>query len=414
MNLRSCKKIDHGRCVPAEDTVTRLESLLGPRFAYRLLEEQVADHLYWAAMFLEDDADFRAMGKGISALHSRAGALAEGAEWLTALPTDRLSGYTAAHQEDVEDPLPIEDLVAHIATATPPVLKKIKRLDAAKHWVTGYSLLGDRDVRVPIEYVRQIGGPNGRASGNRVEEAIVHATCEVFERRAHITVLRNRLVMPTIDIASIEHGIVRGQIEALRERDIAITIKDLSFGGELPCVGAYFADPHVSPDVQFHHFFKVGASFDREEALLRIFTEYIQGRRSDEFGDGVEVDEVDFRRLPTGGDDNDNFLSAFMFGMVPYRDAAFLTEGELLPFDPGDRNQDCLDDIEAARTICRSLGKDYVVVDRTDPAFGFPVVQVVIPGYSDILPYHPQASPSLFTEWGREDVVQAYNVDSHR
>lgn len=407
MNLKllSCHKLEDGRCVSPEETVRRLESLLGSRFEYRLLEEKVADHLYWAALFLEDDPDFRAMGKGVSAVRSKAGALAEAAEWLGALDSDALPGYMAAHQEEVTDPLPIEDLISHIATGTSSVLEKVKRLDTAKHWVDGTSLLSGRTLKVPVEYIRQIGGPNGRASGNRIEEAIVHATHEVFERRAHITVLRNRMVVPTIDPSSIDHPVIRQQIDLLQERDIEITLKDLSFGGSLPCIGAYFADPHISKDVQFHHFFKVGASFDREEALLRVFTEYTQGRRAHEFGDDVEIESIDFRRLPTQAKDADNFLSAFMFGMVPYRHADFLRQGEFVSFDPGVRHEDCLDDIEAAKTIARSLGKDYIVVDRTDPAFGFPVVQVIVPGYSDILPYHPPTSPVLFQEWSREDAL---------
>jgi ribosomal protein S12 methylthiotransferase accessory factor len=258
-----------------------------------------------------------------------------------------------------------------------------------------------------VEYIRQIGGPNGRASGNRIEEAVLHALLEVFERRAHITVLRNRLVMPTIALDSIRNPVVRNQIDCLRARDIEITLKDLSFEGNLPCIGAYFADSHVSRDVQFHHFFKVGCSFDHEEALLRIFTEYTQGRRAHEFGEGVEIEQVDFRRLPTHPAYADNFLSAFMFGMVPFRDAAFLCEGEVVPFDPGIRFDDCLADIEAGVGICRAIGKDCLVVDQTDPAFGFPVVQVVVPGYSDILPYHPHASPVLFAEWTRDHALQS-------
>ena len=95
-----------------------------------------------------------------------------------------------------------------------------------------------------------------------------------------------------------------------------------------------------------------------------------------------------------------------MFGMVPYRDAKFLGEGEAVPFDPGIRYQDCLEDIEEAKRIIHALGKDYIVVDQTNPDVGFPVVQVIIPGYSDILPFHPATSQVLFEEWSREDAMK--------
>ena len=161
-------------------------------------------------MFLEDEPEFRAMGKGVTPEFSRAGALAEAAEWLTAREVGQLPGYVAAHQDEVENALRIEDLLPHIATATPPVLERIKALDDAKHWVDGWSLRRDETVKVPLEYVRLIGGPNGKATGNFIEEAIEHAVTEVFERRAHVTVLRNRMVVPTIDIESIDHPVIRG------------------------------------------------------------------------------------------------------------------------------------------------------------------------------------------------------------
>ncbi len=418
MNLNSRIKIGHGRCVPPEETIARLEPLIRARHDIRLHEEQVCDCLHWTAMFI-DAPEFRSMGKGITRELSLAGALAEGAEWLTALPVEKLPGYSTGHQREIERALPVEDLLPHIATATPPVLERIKDLDDAQHWVDGFSLAREEEVKVPIEYVRLIGGPNGKASGNFLEEAIVHATNEIFERRAYVTVLRNRMVVPTIDIESVAHPVVREQIAAIQSKGIEVVLKDLSFGGVLPCVGAYLADPGVPEDFRFHHFFKIGAAFDREEALLRTFTEYTQGRRRDEWigPEGGEADagaqlerllEPDFRGLRTRGDDCDNFLSSFMFGMVPYRNADFLREGEVVAFDRGSCYGDCLDDIAHARGICEALGKDYIVVDLTEPDEGFPVVQVVIPGYSDVLPYHPASSDGLFRRWTRPDVLRAY------
>ena len=181
----------------------------------------------------------------------------------------------------------------------------------------------------------------------------------------------------------------------------------------LPCIGAYFYDPYVPDDNQFHHFLKVGASFSTEDALLRVFTEYTQGRKEAEFiGDDPEQREHllkhDFRSLPTQPSHCDNFLSTFMFGFVPYKDGSFLEEGEVVPFNPQPGFDDCLDDIEAAKAICEALGKDLLVVDWTDPELGFPVVQTIIPGYSDVLPFHPADSHGLFKMWTREDVLRSY------
>ena len=420
MKLQSRQKLAHDRCIPPTDTIARLEGLIRPRHDYWLHEETLSEHLHWTAMFIEG-LDFRSMGKGITPEFSTAGALAEGAEWLTARATGDLSGYVGAREDELPNALPLSSLLTHIATATPPVLARIRALDDAYHWVDGYSLLHECEIKVPLEYVRLISGPNGKATGNNIEEAIIHATHEIFERRAHITVLRNRMAVPTIDPATINHPVVRHQMEFLRARGIEVILKDLSFGGVLPCLGAYFVDHNIPEDFQFRHFFKVGASFDSEEALLRLFTEYTQGRRQHEFIIPNSPDREaqlatllahDFRSLPAQPDDCDNFMSSFMFGFVPYRNAEFLRHGEVVPFDKGSPHADCLEDIAHAKAVCETLGKDYIVVDLTDPEFNFPVAQVIIPGYSDVLPFHPADSNGLFQKWTRTEVLESYRKPS--
>ncbi len=52
--------------------------------------------------------------------------------------------------------------------------------------------------------------------------------------------------------------------------------------------------------------------------------------------------------------------------------------------------------------------EDLIVVDLTDPEVGFPVVQVVVPGYSDVLPFQPGDSLGMFQRWTRTEVLGAY------
>jgi len=392
--------------------VARLEPLIRAKHDYTFIEEEVAEHLHWSAIFI-DDLEFRAMGKGVSQILSKAGALAESAEWLLARDVTALAGYRTGHQDEIANALPIESLLSHITTETPAVLDQIKRLDAAQHWVDGLSLVNEQTTKLPLEYIRLISGPNGLASGNRREEALVHALTEIFERRAHITVLKQQLVMPTIDPDTIGNPLIRELLDFVCAKGIEVTIKDLSFGGVLPCIGAYFRDPNIPEEFQFHHFFKVGASFDRELALTRVFTEYVQGRRLDEFiharpDDQERVLKHDFRNLKCFGSNGDNFLSAFMFGFVPYTRADFLTAGATVAFEPEPSSDDCLDDIHRAVDIYRELGLDCIVVDLTDPEIGFPVVQAIVPGYSDALPYHPATSHGLTRRWTRDEVLNSY------
>ncbi len=412
MKLQHRIKNEYGRCVEPNETAQRLEAILKPKYDYWIYEEEVAPLIHWSALFIED-MDFRSMGKGVDAMQSRAGALAEAAEWLTPLDTGELQGYVAARQKELENVLLIEKLLCHVANATPPLLEHIKSLDVARHWVDGCSIMDNSIIKVPLEYVKMINGPNGKAAGNCIEEAIVHAINEIFERRIHITVLKNRMVVPTIIPETVHHPVIREQMDFMRDNNIEVTLKDLSLGGVMPCVGAYFKDMSVPEKYQFHHAFKVGASFNREEALIRVFTEYAQGRKRDEFNprspeELKRILDPDFRALLSIDDNCDNFLSTFMFGFVPCRDATFLEEGESVAFNNGIRYDDCMDDIAHAREICERLGKDCIVVDMSNPKTGFSVAQVIIPGYSDVLPFHPPSSPGLFRHITRTDVLKMY------
>ncbi len=413
MKLKSCKKIAFGRCVPVEETIARLESSIWASHEYRFFETKVSDRLFWSALYI-DEIGFRSMGKGITALQAKVGALAECAEWVAARQNVDLAGAMTGHQKNIPNAVGIEEFLSHVAVSK-AVIDRIKQTDVAMYWVDGFSLMTGKTVKLPIEFLRRIGGPNGMAAGNTREEAIVHAIDEVFERRVHITVLKNKLVMPTIDPATIDNPVVQEQMAFLKSKGIEIYLKDLSFDGELPCVGAYLVDPNIPKEFQFHHFFKIGSGFNLEESLIRVFTEYVQGRMLDEFIDGSKDEQervlrYDLRALKCIPDDGDNYLSAFMFGFVPQVNAEFLKEGNIVPFRKGDKFDDCLQDIEKAKQIFSSLGKDCYVIDFTDPKIDFPVVEVVVPGYSDVLPYHPANSTVLFQDHTRSDILRSYDV----
>ncbi len=403
MKLERCPIVGYGKSETPENTVRRLEAALGALYQYKYLAGQTAEYLYWSGVFI-DELDFEGMGKGISPILCKASALAETAERLAIRDLTRLPGYLHAHQRDVPDALGIGELLVHIVSATPGVIRQIQDSELAQHWVDAESLLTGKKRKVPVKYIHGISGTNGLASGNRFEEALVQATNEVYERRAAITVLRSKLIMPTFDPATLTNPIILSQLAALRAKNIEITIKDLSFGGILPCVGVYFENHNVSPELQFHHVLNVGTSFDREEAIMRALTEFAQGRK---FENRPIRENVE--RLKCQGDNTDNFLSLFKHGYISYTHADFLKEGDLVPFDRGDLFTDCLDEIEKAKVIFRQLNLDYLVVDCTDPRIGFPVAQVIVPGYSDILPYYPRSSRVLFQGASRDDVIGYYD-----
>jgi ribosomal protein S12 methylthiotransferase accessory factor YcaO len=398
MKLQAAPRISAGRCAAPAETLARLEAALAPhKVSYT--EQAVGTSLYWGSATL-DALDFPPMGKGASSQACKISTLAETVEWLALKGRRNLAGYRSGGGG--KDSLPIAALLQHIATATPELLGKIGALDLARHWVDGWSLSKECTQAIPLEYVQAISGTNGLAAGNCLEEAIVQGLNEVFERRAAITVIKNRMELPTVDPESIDSAELQAQLADIRALGIEITIKDLSFGGALPCIGVYFVDPAVDVKYQAHHALKVAASFDRKQALSSCLTEYVQLRRMHEASASIH------ERMESD-DATDNFLPLFWFGYVPYVAAQFLQEGDVVPFDPGVKYADCLEDIAHAQEILAQLGMDVLVVDLTDPVIGFPTVQVIVPGYSDILPYHAASSPVLTKGWTR-DLPMGYSA----
>ena len=68
----------------------------------------------------------------------------------------------------------------------------------------------------------------------------------------------------------------------------------------------------------------------------------------------------------------------------------------------------CLGKHRHAVGVCEILDKHLILVDLTDPEVGFPVVQVIIPGYSDVLPFQPSDGPGLFRRGSRDEGLGAY------
>ncbi|MFT5122816.1 MAG: YcaO-like protein with predicted kinase domain [Kiritimatiellia bacterium] len=391
MKLQPAIRFAHGRCAPLDQTVQRLETALHAHYTCRYEGHEEGEGFHWGRLHI-DDLEFSPMGKGTSALACKASTYAEALEWLAVKGRRALPGYEAC----TPDREAIAGLLAHIALSAEQ-LNRIMQTELTRHWVDAWSVTESKAVKLPLEYIHGISGTNGLAAGNVIEEAIVQGINEVFERRAVITLVKNRMIVPRIDPSSIEHAGIRAQLDVLEARGLKVTIKDLSFGGALPCIGVYVRDPKVDPAWQSHHVFKAAAHVDRELALMSCLTEYVQLTASSQ----VLQRPASYARMQCD-DTTDNFLPLFWFGYVPFADATFLEEGELIAFEPGVAYDSCLEDIEEAQSVIKLLGLDLMVVDLTDPKIGFPVVQVIIPGYSDILPYHPASSPVLFEGWTRD------------
>ena len=428
MKLESRIRKEFRKCAAPGDTILRI---MGGFHRLQLsathLDGEISKLLFWSGLSFPS-LKFSCAGKGISRELALAGACAEAAERISAglyyttfersfrnpgvhrfyvarindfLNFTYLDGYVCSHQNDLDNPLKIEDILINERYLTQEDLDCIKACDAGQHWVNGFSLTRQTWMKVPIKLCSNWNGTNGLASGNTLEEAIVQGANEIFERFAAISILRNNPILPTIDPTSILNPWIRDVIRCLKEKKIEVMIKDCTLGGLLPVAGVLFINHNIPEELAEHLLIFHGASFDSDEALIRCFLERGQGH--------TDVDIPLPRSLDKTEDNTEDFLASFVRHSCR-KNLSFFKEGPKVLYRRSTGPADCLDEIGEILRICTRLNTDCVVVDFTHPVLAFPTVRILMPGVSDILSYSGKPKPRAYFTGGQDENEQFYDV----
>jgi YcaO-like protein with predicted kinase domain len=409
MDLKNHVRNEFGKTDIPENTVNNIVAgfnQLGYDIQY--MPFQISDHIHWSQIFIHT-IKLECQGKGLTPLLSKASAHAELAERFSGglfykafeervrfnmpalysrqvsrfLNYEWLPGYVNSHQDQLNtEYLPIETLLRNQSHLFSGDIENIKNSRMAMHWVNGYSLMQEKTIKVPINFIAYINASNGMAAGNTLEEAIIQATCEVFERHTQIQIIAPEQIIPTIDKKTLKNDRLKSMIEFYERKNVEIILKDLSMRGRFPSIGALFINHNLQPGKLEHKILIPGVSFNSEEALNRCLTEYMQGRGS------LAASSPDMDRRIMHRSQNSNFYLLFKC-CVSQTDISFLEKGETIAFR--DRTGgDMLSEIEEIKKICRELETDFIVLDHTHPILQFPVVRVVMPGISDFLAFVPK------------------------
>jgi ribosomal protein S12 methylthiotransferase accessory factor len=405
MNLQNGVRNEFGKCDLPLNTIDRIKAgLTGLGLEAIYAPVQASDRIHWGRIWI-DSLQIVCEGKGTTPDLAEASAHAELVERLSGglfypvfeeqvrfhLPAlysedanrflnyEWMAGYVHAHQDDLENPLAIEDLLANETHLTEEQIRDIKNSPMAKHWVDGFSIVREEPVKVPVNLVAYIHGSNGMAAGNTIEEALIQASCEIFERQAQIQVIKPGKTVPTIDLASVENPHIRDMIEFYNGQNIDVLIKDLSFDGLFPGVGVLFTNHNLQRDRLEFRMLIAGASFNGDEGLTRCFTEGVQGRKT------LRNPRPQLDRPVLHESRVKDYYMVMRCG-VSMKDLSFLEQGEKKVYQTI-KVTDLLGEIEEIKRICRQLDTDCILLDHTHPVLGFPVVRVVIPRVSDFLPF---------------------------
>ena len=403
MKFQNYIRNEYGKCDVPSNTVRRIRDglqRLGLEAEYHPF--RVSDNIYWGQVWI-NSIKIVCNGKGITPELAEASAYAELAERLSVglfypffeeqvrfnvpalynretkrfLNYEWIKGYVYSHQDDLENPLRIEDLLADEIYLSDKDIRDLKDSRMARHWVDGFSILKERQVKVPVSFVTYIHGSNGTAAGNTIEEAMIQATCEIFERYSQIRIIKSEKIVPSIDPDSIDNAGIQDMIRFFARENVDVIIKDLSLGRLLPCTGVLFKNNNLRPDRLEYRILIPGVSFNLDEALTRCFTESMQGR------DTLLTPRPELDRAVVPRSQVKDFYMLMKCGISP-KDISFLEKGEKKTYKAC-KIRDILGEIEEIKRICRVLNTDCILLDCTHPVLGFPVVRVVIPRVSDFL-----------------------------
>jgi ribosomal protein S12 methylthiotransferase accessory factor len=303
------------------------------------------------------------MGKGGTPIQAEASALMELAERFSFFSFIKNTPFLMATYEKTDgNKLPMEMLWQALYDEATDVEAGIAALaEIPLRWTRAHNLTRNMDTIIPIDWFYTIHEYNGPAAGNALEEAILQSLCEVVERHVSSVISHERLLVPSIDPASVQNPAAREILNKFAAQSIQLFIKDFSLDTGIPTIGTLAWDPSTFPESS-EIVFTAGTTTNPEKSLVRALTEIAQLA-------GDFQNRTSYRpTLPKYGKLEE---AEYITGSAP------LVSIKSLP-DLSHNNLKV--EIERCVASLFRLGLEVLVVDVTHPQLGIPTVYTIIPG----------------------------------
>jgi YcaO-like protein with predicted kinase domain len=288
--------------------------------------------------------------------------------------------------------------------------------------VDAYSFIDNKYRKIPIKLVEVMSASNGVASGGTIEEALVQASCEIFERYTGLEVVTKQIECQTIDINSIQDENIQKFVDMFKSMNIEMIFKDLSISKKLPVVGILFINHNVDDEnnkLKKDRFFKkliVSSHPNLKTALMGCFSEYIQlesdqddlqfGRKADYL---YEFWTKKLEKKYAGPNKRYNYFFHYYdyFGSL-----LFLEKGKKIKFCQLNnmQNNDSLDDFKHIIKVCKYNNWDLLAIDYTHRIIKIPTIRVVIPPIST--DYNPDVKKALDFKDFKERFNYFYDINN--
>ncbi|HOL08034.1 MAG TPA: YcaO-related McrA-glycine thioamidation protein, partial [Methanomassiliicoccaceae archaeon] len=245
-------------------------------------------------------------------------------------------------------------------------------------WVKGWELNGNEETWVPASavfhpYVSKMDFPlfrtstNGLASGNNVEEAVLHGLYEVVERNDWSFAEGRRRITGDIEVPS--SGPVKELVERFTSNGIDVHLKDLTTEIGIPTIAAAVDDTVMQDPALLN--LGIGTHLDPEVAATKALLEVAQSRLTQIHGAREDaVYAIGNRKLGY-----ERMKRINKMWLTPSGNKRSLDDLPRMGTD------DIFDDLQIVRAKINAQGMNRtVVVDLTRKELGIPVVRVIVPG----------------------------------
>jgi oxazoline/thiazoline synthase len=322
------------------------------------------------------DFQLRSYGKGRTPQAAEASALCEALERASAVFHDGISYLSSTQAElggDAIAPEQVQLFSERQRLGSEKVggggqrVPRRRNDDSPMRWTPVWSLVHDRQRYVPTSFC-YIDPPwpereraclfesNGHASGNCLEEAIVHGFLELVERDAAAIWWYNRVRRPAVDVQALGDPWLLRAWQRCGDLGWTVDLLDLTHDLGIPVVAA------VGRSEAGYHF-GFGCDFELRRATERALTELAQtiAVSSPKCGPHATVAVDHFKPAPGA---------------------------KVLPSSPKLRRAslDLGDAIDACTAIAAEAGLDLLVLDQTRSDIGLSAVKVIVPGLRTLRP----------------------------
>ncbi len=229
-------------------------------------------------------------------------------------------------------------------------------------WTRAYNMTRQEEVLVPFNWFFAINEFNGPSAGNCVEEALSQGICEVVERHVSSIISRNKVRVPSIDIASVTDPLVLEMIGKYEKIGVKLFVSDFSLDTGVPSVGVLAYDPSTFPE-RSEIVWTAGTTPDPQKALSRALTEVAQ----------------------LAGDFNtsSNYVASGLPKFRTIEEADFVIHPRSrvdITTLPDLSHDNIKVEVENCVSSLSHIGMEVIVVDVTHTALQIPAFYTVIPG----------------------------------